>query len=1135
MEMIRRNPFRQCFDVLVPLLLLILVGGRPALAQKTTGEVRGTVTDTTGAVVPGATVTVTSADTGVTRNVTTETKGEFAFPLLQPGRYRLEVTAPSFKKYTTEVSLQALETASVTAKLEVGDMSEEVLVSGAAEGVNVSTGGVEQRLAQELLSEFPNLNRYGFANAPLMPAITQAEERRETINSSVAGNVANRNSFYIDGAEATDPWRGWSPRQPVVDAFEEIIVSTAGATVDMGANFGGTYNAIFKSGTNTFRGGAWYYFRDKGLNANSWVNNRVGLEKPDDPLKYWGAQVGGPILKDKLFFYVTMNRETDRQPYSQTGLYAPTAAMVSGDFSALPFTILNPDTGQPFPGNRIPTSLLDPTAAAFWKEYGYTIPSYGPNYSYQFANERKVWNFNGRVDYNLSSKHRLTLSGYYFKNSTISPDARVQSISGSPSGGTTGNTFNKGGNEVSAFPQTVFNLKHTWTPKTNVFIETHGAFSDMPERVTLDDESLGTTLASLGANDPLPRPNAPELLPSIVIGQWWGSPETAVLFHGWTTDFEVKNLSLGSSVTWITGSHNLKLGAEFQGGSYHDIQVARENQNGLTFNGNATSNNNPSGGGLGSAFAHSFADFLLGRFDSYGVNDQSERTLSSTNLALYAMDQWRVTPRFTLTPGLRFEINSGISEENGQLTLYRPGLQSTRFPNAPRGIVVAGDAGLPDSLSGSSFKVAPRINGAYDLSGDGKTAIRASAGLYHGRDVMALWQTGFLGRAPFTGSTAVARNGILSNPWLTSRNPTYTAVPFPFLDQDPAAYRWPSQLSGFYSLDPSYSLPSSWQWNAAIERELFKGVRLELSYQGNSSTTTPTSLPTNLAAFAPGATDSAANIQSRRPNQLFGDNLPVIVNEGRTRYDQFLLIGRVRRPGLFGQVSWAYTHGRRNFNGQAPGLAGTVSNNRDWDQGVTSAPYPDLLLDFQNNQTLAGFLVWELPILKGSKSVAGNLLGGWSISMDGNLSFNNKGQSAYLGYDANADGYGADFAELVSDVTYPRAPITGQGDLLYRWFDTSAFAFPGGGTTRLFTGTTTRTGAGAINELPGSWNVNSSLMKNFRLREETRLQFRLEIYNLFNHANLNSPNTSLTSPDFGTIRGKYGDGRRAQLGLRLMF
>ena len=267
-------------------------------------------------------------------------------------------------------------------------------------------------------------------------------------------------------------------------------------------------------------------------------------------------------------------------PYSQTGLFAPTSAMINGDFSGVPFTIYDPQTGQPFPGNQIPSSRIDPTAKAFWDKYGYNIPSYGPNYSFQFANERKVWNFNGRVDYNVSQAHRLTLSGYYFDNKTTSPDARVQSISGSPTGGTSGNTFQKGGNELSDFPQTVLNAKWTWTPKSNLVIETRAAYSKMPEKVVLAGDSLGTTLQTLGANDPLPRPDAPAILPTIEIGEWWGDSEGAVLFNGWTTDFTVKNLTLGSSATWIKSSHSIKVGAEFQDGNFNTIKPARENSNG---------------------------------------------------------------------------------------------------------------------------------------------------------------------------------------------------------------------------------------------------------------------------------------------------------------------------------------------------------------------------------------------------------------------------------------------------------------------------------------------------------------------------------------------------------------------------
>jgi hypothetical protein len=1114
---------------------LSLVAGSTVWAQKTVGEIRGTVTDATGAVVPSASVTVTSVNTGYTRQVTTDTKGEFVLPLLDPGSYRLEVTAGSFKKQTQTVAVRALETTSVQARLELGAITETVEVTVPLENVNVSSGGVAQHLQKELLAEFPNLSRYGFANATLMPAIQQVEERRETINASVAGNTSNRNAFYIDGAEATDPWRGWSPRQPVVDAFEEIVVSTAGATVDVGNNFGGTYNAIFKSGANAFHGGAWYYFRNKSLNANTWVNNRSGLERPDDPLKYFGAQFGGPIIKDKAFFYFTANRETDQQPFSQSSLWQPTTAMVNGDFSELNgrIPIIDPQTGQQFPNNQIPSNRIDPVAKAFWDKYGYSNSgSYTNNRSFQFANERKVWNVNGRLDFNLSEAHRVTISGYWFQNKTSSPDARVQSISGSPTGGSSGNTFQQGGTELNEFTQKVVNGKWTWMAKPNLFIETHAAYSIMPEKCTLDSASLGTTLGTLGANDPLPRSDAPEILPTIVIGQWWGSQEGAILFHGWTTDFTVKNLSLGSSTTWITGSHNVKLGVEFQSGSYHEIQVARENQNGMTFNGNATSGGNPSLGGVaGAQFAHGFADFMLGRYDFYGVNDQSEQTLKSWNLAGYIMDQWRITSRLTVTPGLRYELNSGISEKNGHLTMYRPGLQSTTYQNAPNGIVTAGDAGLSDALMGKSNMISPRLNFAYDVTGDGKTAVRGSAGLYYGRDVMALWQTSFLGRAPYTGTNAVARNGEMSDPWLTSQNPKYTTTPLPFQDQNPSNFQWGSQLSGFYELDPDYSLGSSWQWNIAVERELLKGVRLEASYQGNSSTSTPTAVQTNMAAWADGATTDGSNIQGRRPNQLFGDGLPIVNNEGRTRYDQLLLLARVRRSGLFAQLSWGYTHARRNFGGDTS----LVQANRDWDSQVVYAHNIELMRDFNNCQTISGFLSYELPILRNNDTVLGKIAGGWQITANGYWNFNRKGVGVYSGADMNADGINADPAKVIGDIKYPKTELTNQGDLLYQWFDPSAFAYPNGTTTYGLSPNMTYDGNNVLTQLPWTWRVDAALIKSFGLVRDAKVQFRFEVYNLFNHANLNDPINNLNDANFGKIRGKYGDGRRVQMGLRLTF
>jgi hypothetical protein len=235
--------------------------------------------------------------------------------------------------------------------------------------------------------------------------------------------------------------------------------------------------------------------------------------------------------------------------------------MVSGGFSAVPFTIYDPQTQQPFPGNIIPQGQIDPVSTKFWEKYGFTVPTYGDTHDFQFVNPRKVWNFTGRLDYEMSRKHRLSASGYYFGNTSSSPDRRVQSVSGF-AGETFGpDTF---GTEVARYPQTLLSLRHTWMAQPDLFVETHGAWSSMQEEVSLDSAGLGTTLQTLGANDPLPRPGAPEFLPTMIIGQWWGSPEGQTTFNGWTTDFRIKNVTLGTSATWIRGSHNLKVGAEFQ-------------------------------------------------------------------------------------------------------------------------------------------------------------------------------------------------------------------------------------------------------------------------------------------------------------------------------------------------------------------------------------------------------------------------------------------------------------------------------------------------------------------------------------------------------------------------------------------
>ena len=193
------------------------------------------------------------------------------------------------------------------------------------------------------------------------------------------------------------------------------------------------------------------------------------------------------------------------------------------------------------------------------------------------------------------------------------------------------------------------------------------------------------------------------------------------------------------------------------------------------------------------------------------------------------------------------------------------------------------------------------------------------------------------------------------------------------------------------------------------------------------------------------------------------------------------------------------------------------------------------MLDFQNQQTIAGFFVWDMPFLRSNNSAVGKILGGWSLTANGYWNFARAGSSVGVNYDANANNWGDDFAQVAGGVSYPKTEITGQGDLLYQWIDPSGFVYPNGTLNRTFGPATTTDGVNLIDQLPWAWRVDAGLMKDFRIVGDTKLQFRLEAFNLFNHANLNDPNLSVGSSDFGRIRGKYGEGRRIQLGLRFMF
>jgi hypothetical protein len=231
---------------------------------------------------------------------------------------------------------------------------------------------------------------------------------------------------------------------------------------------------------------------------------------------------------------------------------------------------------------------------------------------------------------------------------------------------------------------------------------------------------------------------------------------------------------------------------------------------------------------------------------------------------------------------------------------------------------------------------------------------------------------------------------------------------------------------------------------------------------------------------------------------------------------------------MFAQLSWAYTKAKRNYGGSTPGT------NRDWDSFVF-VPDTSVMNVQQNNQVVSGFITWDLPILRHDDSVLGKIAGGWQITANGSWSFLNKGGTVTAGYDANANNQGDDFGKQVAPINYVKTPINNPGsDLLYQWIDPSSFVYPNGTLNKTFSNVLTYDGLNVI-DLPGSWNVDAGLMKNFRIKDATRLQLRIEAFNVLNHANLNGPNLSVASSDFGKIYGKYGQGRRIQLGVRFMF
>jgi outer membrane receptor protein involved in Fe transport len=1111
----------------LPLVAVLLVGiagfGRTATAQ-TTGAVQGTVTDPQDAVLPGVTVQLTQTATNVSKSTQTGAAGSYFVDFLQPGTYVVTVSLQGFKTAEVQnVLIEASKTASVNVKLEVGQISESVQVQSTEQRVNIVDAQVSTNVGQAYVKDLPNYSRNVLNFATLQPGVEintgQIAGGSQNLNilgtqASVNGNRTQRNDFYLDGMDSMN-YRNEALQMPNPDAVQEVQISTSNTSAEYGRQVGGVFNVVSKSGTNAFHGSGFYFFRDKALNATPWG----AASKPDQNQKTAGATLGGPVIKGKTFFFFSYDHYKDEAAITSfigPPKLAPTAAMVSGDFSAFSDIIYDPATGQPFAGNIIPIAAQDPVGKSIAKLLP-TVSAYGNFLSPSFTQPSHNQTFYVKGDHHWSNSNSTSVTWM-----RASGGATYPTLDGDYS------SIPAWGPQVNESVQDLYHGRHTWILKSNLVADFRIGYTKHHanrDNFAFDSAFSGATdpMAALGAQGTTtPQDGARLYLPSVGIGNAGGGFGSGLFGHeGWLGLFDQPSFHFGGTVSWVKSNHNVKFGGD--GIRLGQRYAVTGGQNGpqLNFDGRFSS----LGAGQNN-FVYGMADLLLGRtttFSQFGVEDY---TIHNWDYYFFVQDDWKVTPRLTLSPGLRYEFYQPPSVSGDQRTEYfTPNpvqgsvstFQSTLFPNAPTGIAFAGDPGVPDGFYKTEHNlIAPRLGLAWDVGGDGKTAVRAGVGKYYGGTALQAkdWPSE---QNPWQPSNACLGYTLASNPWLACQANHFAAPPTPFNASSIQNFPWPDTVPFIYGFDPNYKTAYNYQWNASVERELRTSLSVQLGYIGNRGRHLTAIQNINYADFT--ATASGGNVQARRPNQGFG-TINIATSNAKSSYDALQAVASIRMANsLRSRITYTYQHGHSNCDQDPVNIGGSCYANPQNPAGEWG--------ETQFHQAFKAFFTWTIPVLRQSDSMAAKILGGWQLSGNGAF-YSGAPMNVSLGQDWNYDGVDGDRPDAAGTIEYPKESLEDGG----QWFTSSGFTRPGGGSNHNTFGTLPRNAVFG----PGNWTIDGALLKNFHFTksESQYAQFRLEAYNLFNHPNLQNPNLTFTDPSFGRIFGKTGN-RLVQLGLKFYF
>src|ERR1022692_1497753 len=1067
-----------------PLTAYLLLAGMllpmAALAQQ--ARLSGTVTDTSGAAIPGATVTVNQTEQNISFKANSDTEGQYLFPRLPIGSYEVKAEASGFKTFVqTAVVLTTSADASVGITMQIGSMSEQISVSAQASRVSTETATIAQLVDDRRIVDLPLNGRNVMSLATLVPGTGQSGTNIDGGRSgSQNSGMAN---IRLDGALNVDNvWQQALP-SPSPDAVQEFTTQISSASARYGYA-AGVIEISTKSGTNNLHGTIYEFLRNQDLDARNFFLAAKTNRKRNE----YGFTAGGPVYVPKLyngrnrtFWFVNFEQQKEVLGLPTT-IYVPTAAQLSGNFSSTSAAIKDPSTNQPFPGNQIPASRLDPLALNFAKAYLPAARSANGAYVYQKPNGNNPTQLLARGDEILGGgKHQINFR--VFSTRTANP-VGSGTIPIQQNGKGTTNTDLYGLTYVALVSPTKVNTFH-------ISLNHWYQFNDYSPKPTLQD------LQQLGFSSNYYTYVAG--LPTFAVSGFFQSSIDQIYI---TRDYHT--LAWSDDFSWLHGKHNIQIG--------HDGIKTYQTDNNLSRTDGSFSFN-------GTLSGNAVSDFLIGRpVQFYQENPAPDHT-RQMDLSFYVQDDYRASSRLTLNFGLRYELPLPTVALNYAVAAYRPGVQSVIYPTAPQGLLFWGDPGVTRSGTTTATKCfEPRVGLAYTLTSDNKTVVRAAYGIYHNPNwsneagQFAIYQ-------PFTRRITLNTPPRTSNPWANypGGNPFPSSPSLAQVGYSPGLKVAFDQDITEFAYGPDFKELTMQQWNINVQRELAPNLLLTVGYAGSHTTHIPYLQDINVPVYTPGQS-TVGNTDQRRPlYPAYGRFLQLqTVTNGN--YNPLLVSLDKRFTHSF-SLQLAYTFSK------ALGDEDTVLTNTG---GATNpfnrrVDYGPLAFDVSHAFVFSG--VWNVPAGTWNTGAKGFVFGNWQVNGMWTMY---SGMPVLITSSVDRALYGLpnrpdQIANPVLSTSRPR------GQLRTAYFNTAAFAANQPGEF----GTAPR--AESQLRAPGSVTINVSLFKSFRgFREADKVQFRAESFNLLNRPNFGQPNSNFDGACFGCLTSA-ADGRLNQLALKYLF